>query len=99
MEKNFAKVGFAVTSCMDFNEALEALASGTFDIMAAEEYVDGAGAVDFFMSVKGLYKDMVRVVIVDRVSREVLEAKQRELIDGYTESPVSVPGILGAARR
>ncbi len=99
LEKNFAKVGFAVTSCMDFNEALEALASGTFDIMAAEEYVDGAGAVDFFMSVKGLYKDMVRVVIVDRVSREVLEAKQRELIDGYTESPVSVPGILGAARR
>ena len=84
---------------MDFNEALEALASGTFDIMAAEEYVDGAGAVDFFMSVKGLYKDMVRVVIVDRVSREVLEAKQREIIDGYTESPVSVPGILGAARR
>ena len=38
-------------------------------------------------------------MIVDRVSREVLEAKQREIIDGYTESPVSVPGILGAARR
>ncbi len=99
LEKNFSRIGFAMTGCMTFEEAEQALAKEEYEIMAAEEYVNGEGAVDFFMSVGAIYKDMIRVVITDRVSREVLEAQQREIIDGYAETPVSVPGILGAARR
>lgn len=99
LEKNFSRVGFSVTGCMTFEEAEKALTEGRFEIAAAEEYINGEEAVNFFMSVSGMDREMIRVVIVDRVSREVLEARQRDLIDGYAETPVSVPGILGAARR
>lgn len=99
LEKNFSRVGFSMTGCMSFEEGERALAEGSFEIMAAEEYVNGQGAVDFFMSMRTAHKKMIRVVIVDRVSREVLEAQQREIIDGYAETPVSVTGLLAAARR
>lgn len=99
LERNFSKIGISMTGCMNFEDAAEALTKSRFEITAAEEYVDGKGAVDFFMSEKGNDKDMIRVVIADRVSREILEAQQREIIDGYAETPVSVPGILAAARR
>ena len=50
------------------------------------------------MSLAGRYPDMLKLIIIDGVSRGVAEARQKGIIDGYVEKPVSDTAILEAIR-
>ena len=50
------------------------------------------------MSLAGRYPDMLKLIIIDGVSREMAEARQKGIIDGYVEKPVSDTAILEAIR-
>ena len=41
---------------------------------------------------------MMKFIITDGLSREAVEAKQKGIIDGYVEKPVSDTAILEAIR-
>lgn len=71
---------------------------GCFDALVAEQEIEGRSAVDFCMSVQGKYPDMIMIVMADQVTRELVEAKQRGIIDGYIDKPVSISSILKAIK-
>ena len=71
---------------------------GRFDALAAEQEIGGRSAIDFCMSVQGKFPDMIMIVMADQVTRELVEAKQRGIIDGYIDKPVSISSILKAIK-
>ena len=54
--------------------------------------------MEFCMSVQGKYPDIIMIVMADQVTRELVEAKQRGIIDGYIDKPVSISSILKAIK-
>ena len=51
------------------------------------------------MAVRGRYPDIAVIVMADQVTRELVEARQRGILDGYISKPVSVSGILEAMKQ
>ena len=54
--------------------------------------------MDFCMSIQGQYPGLIRIVMVEQVTKEILEAKQRKMIDEYIDKPVSDSAILKAIK-
>ncbi len=52
--------------------------------------------MDFCMSLQGPYPGVIRIVMADRVTKELVEAKKRRMIDDYIDKPVSDSAILKA---
>lgn len=98
LEKNFKKVNISITGAVSIEEALEALAQERYDVMAIDYYVSDTSAVDFCMSVRMKYPDMIKLIMTDKIRKEILEAKQKGIIEAYVEKPVSVVSILEALR-
>ena len=65
----------------------------------AEQEIAGQSGVDFCMAVRGRYPDIAVIVMADQVTRELVEARQRGILDGYISKPVSVSGILEAMKQ
>jgi DNA-binding NtrC family response regulator len=87
-----------LTACMDFEEARKALKEQEVDAIVTEHDIAGKSGTDFFMSLQGQYPDIIRIIMTDRVTREILEAKKRKLIDEYIGKPVSDSTILKAVK-
>lgn len=99
LEKDAARLKVSLECGMGFEEARRVLEEGKgFDALAVELEIDGKSAVDFCMSIQGKYPDMVKLVMADRVTRELVEAKQRRLLDAYIDKPVSISTILKALK-
>lgn len=100
LERDAARLRVGVTGCMSFEEAgavleQQSAAGGRpFDVLVAEQDISGTSAVEFCMSIQGRYPKLKKLVMTDRVTREVVEAKQRRTIDGHIEKPVSIALIL-----
>ena len=50
------------------------------------------------MSIQGQCPGLQRIIMTEQVTKEVLEAKQRKIIDDYIDKPVSASSILKAIR-
>lgn len=98
LEKNFSKLNVPLISCMDFEEARRVLKEQEVDAVVTEQYVRGKSGVDFCMSLQGPYPGVVRILMIDRVTKELVEAKKRRMIDEYIDKPVSDSAILKAVR-
>ncbi len=105
LEKDAGKLKIVLECQMNFEEARRVLEEGQimaengqihtgFDALITEQEIDGKSGVDFCMSLQGKYSDMVMVVMADQVTRELVEAKQRRLVDAYIDKPVSIASIL-----
>ncbi|MEW4411086.1 ATP-binding protein [Clostridium sp. AN503] len=98
LERDFKKVNISVTGAVNIGETLAALESGPFDVLLIDHYMSGTRAVDFCMSLRMKYPEMVTLVMTDKIRKDLLEAKQKNLISGYVEKPVSVTSVLEALR-
>lgn len=98
LEKDAAKLKIMLKCQMNFEEARRVLEESQidkgFDALITEQEIGGKSGVDFCMSLQGKYSDMVMIVMADQVTRELIEAKQRRLVDAYIDKPVSVSSIL-----
>ncbi|MCI8658952.1 MAG: hybrid sensor histidine kinase/response regulator [Lachnospiraceae bacterium] len=65
-----------------------------FDALIADQEISGKSAVDFCMSIQGKYPNMIKIVMADQITRELVEAKQHKLVDAYVDKPVSISSIL-----
>ena len=50
------------------------------------------------MSIAGKSPDMIRLVSIDSISKEIVEAKRKGIIHGYVEKPISDRSVLEAVR-
>ena len=72
---------------------------GAVDVLAADGGLEEERALDFCLSFQGKYPRLMKLLLVERPTREVLEAKNRGLIQGWLEKPVSAQAILEEAHR
>lgn len=98
LKKNFEKIGIQIRTCMKREELQKCLEQQEADVLVVDETLEDCSGVDFCMSLAGRYPDMLKLIIIDGVSREVAEAEQKGIIDGYVEKPVSDTAILEAIR-
>lgn len=98
LKKNFEKIGIQIQTCMKREELQKCLEQQQADVLVVDETMEDCSGVDFCMSLAGRYPDMLKLIIIDGVSREVAEARQKGIIDGYAEKPVSDTAILEAIR-
>jgi len=98
LEKNFARLKSPILTCRTKEELQRCLDEHPVDVLVIEQILEGVSSIDFAMAVKEKYPGMVYIITVDAVTREIVEAKQRKIIDSYIEKPVSVTMILETIR-
>ena len=79
--------------------AREALKEEAFQLILIDQTLaEQQSGVNFAMSIRSQYPDMIRILMVDQVKKEVIEAIQQGLIDAYVDKPVSGVTIIEKAR-
>lgn len=94
----FEKLEIKITTCITLDDVSESLKNEDADVLIVEENIEGKSGVDFCMSIAGKYPDMLRLVSIDSISKEILEAKKKGIIHGYVEKPMSDRSVLEAVR-
>lgn len=98
LHRSFSKIGMQIQTCMTIEELTEKLAEKEADVLVIEENVEGQSGVDFCMSIAGKYPKMLKLISTDNISREIMEAKKKGIINGYVEKPLSDRNVLEAVR-
>ena len=98
LQKNFSRLGVEIQTFTNKKELLDDLRTGGADVLFVDESMEDIGGIDFCMSVQGKYPDMKKILMVSHITREIAEAKSRDIIDGYVEKPVSATTLLEAVR-
>lgn len=99
LEKNFNKIGLEIITCMSIRKIKEHLETQEAAILFIDETLTDGSGVEFCMSIAGKYPAMKKIVMADHITRELAEARQHGVIDGYVEKPVSDTTLLEAVRQ
>lgn len=99
MEKNFRKIGIEIITCRDVEKLKEHLEEAETDVLYIDETLEDGSGVEFCMSISGKYPQMKKIVMAAHITRELAEAKQHGIIDGYVEKPVSEVTLLDVVRQ
>lgn len=98
LEKNFAKLKLPVVTCRTREELQKRLEQKKPDVLVLDESMEGGSGVDFCMAIQGKYPGMIKLIMADSFTQEIVEAEQKKIIDGYLAKPVSDTTILEAVR-
>lgn len=98
LERHFAKLGVHLETCGTKQEILGILKQGDIDALVIDERIEDVSGIDFCMSIQGSYPELKKILMINHVTREVAEAKSRNMIDDYVEKPVSAASLLDALR-
>ena len=85
--------------CMKQKEVLTFLEEQEPDVLFIDESLEDTSGIELCMSLVGKCPDMLKVIMTDHVTREIAEAKQRNVIQGYVEKPVSSTTLLQELRK
>lgn len=96
LERRFARLDIAIRTCTKREELRALLQKEPVDVLAIDESLEDGDGIEFCMSIQGTYPDMLKIIMTDSVTREVVEAKSRKIIDDYVEKPVSDTTLLAA---
>ncbi len=99
LEKNFARIKFDILTCRSKAELQLILNEQKVDVLVIDQQLEDGSGIDLSMAMKERYPDVIFIVMVDYVSREIVEARKRKIIDDFIEKPVSDTAILEAVRR
>lgn len=91
---SFQAMDIPVKTARDWDEASAALERGGVDVLAADGGLEEERALEFCLSFQGKYPELIKLLLVDRPTREVLEAKSRGILQGWLEKPASAGAIL-----
>ena len=98
LKKNFSRLNIQVFTAKEKAELLKLLEEENPQVLVVNEHIDHGSGVNFCMSLQGKYPDMIKIIMADCFTREIVEAKQQNIIDGYVAKPVSDTAILEAVR-
>lgn len=99
LKKEFSKIGIEITTCMKQEEVIGYLEEQEADVLFIDESLKDTSGIELSMSLVGKCPDMLKIVMADHVTREIAEAKQRNVIQGYVEKPVSSTTLLETVRK
>ncbi|MCM1221423.1 MAG: ATP-binding protein [Lachnospiraceae bacterium] len=99
LNKDFSRLkNLKIFTCREKKELHHLLETEKPDALVIDAGIEGGSGVDFCMSVQGRYPDMLKFVMVDCFTKDIVEAKQKKVIDGYLLKPVSDTAILEIIR-
>lgn len=96
---SFGGMDIPVETARDWDEAAAVLEREPVDVLAADGGLEEERALEFCLSFQGKYPELIKLLLVDRPTREVLEAKNRGILQGWLEKPVSAGAILDEVHR
>lgn len=94
LRKNMGKWNVSVRTAGSKEELEERLQDQEARVLLVDESLGSGRGIDCCMALEGRYPDMLKILMVSRVTREVIEAKQRDIIYAYIEKPVSVERVM-----
>ena len=86
-------------TCMTAEKVKKCLQEQSADVLFIDESISDRSGVEFCMSIAAGYPSMLKIIMADHITRELAEARQRGIIDGYVEKPVSDTVLLDAVRQ
>ena len=94
----FGKLGVTVKTCVNTAEAEEQLSRHHYHVLLIDNELSRAGGdntgIDFAMSIREKYNELLIIVMADKIRKEIVEARQEGIINAYLEKPVSVQELL-----
>lgn len=94
LKKSFKRLDVQIVTCMNQEEALNLLRQQSFNVLVMDINLADVSGIDFCMAIQGQYPKMQKIIMVDLITKEIIEAKQKGIIDDYIERPVSDITIL-----
>lgn len=98
LEKNFAKLKLTIATCRNKKELQELLEEQRRDVLVIDESLEDGNGIEFCMAMQGKYPNMIKLVMVDYFTENIVDAKYKGIINGYLSKPVSDTTILEAIR-
>ncbi len=99
LEESLAKVNIKVYSCSSRAEVRLTLREKEVDAIFVDESLADIGGVELSMLLRSKYPDQLIFLMASVVTREIVEAKQNEIINDYIEKPVSDIELINMVRR
>ena len=98
LEKELGRLGLTVSACARRGDVRTLLDSQPFDVLAIDESVTEGSGIDFCMSIRGQFSGLTRIIMASSLTRELIDAKNHGVIDGYILKPVSASTLLEEIR-
>ena len=98
LEKELGRLGLTVSACARRGDVRTLLDSQPFDVLAIDESVTEGSGIDFCMSIRGQFPGLTRIIMASSLTRELIDAKNHGVIDGYILKPVSASTLLEEIR-
>lgn len=98
LKKDLEPLGITSTVCTSFKELNELLSSTPASVLVLDESLSDGDAVSFCMSIQEKYPNLLKIIMADNVTREIIEARQRQVISGYLCKPVAASTLLAVIR-
>ncbi|MCC8075480.1 MAG: response regulator [Clostridiales bacterium] len=99
LQKELKKLGLEPVICTRKAELVEQLEQVAYDVLAIDETLEDGDGISFCMSIHGKYPYLKKIIMTAAVTRDILEARQRQIIDNYVMKPVSDTTLLDAIRK
>lgn len=96
LAKNLEKWKIRTATATNRNDLEQLLKEQEADVLLIDESLNDGSGIDYCMTLQGKYPQLIKILMVSRITREAAEAKQRQIIGAYIEKPVSVQSILEA---
>lgn len=98
LEKNFSRLGLKVMTCRTKKEVYGILEQTQVDVLLLDESMTDGSGIDLCMAIQGKYPEMIKIIMADYFTKDIVEAEQKKVIDGYLAKPVSETAVLEAVR-
>lgn len=98
LEKNFSRLNLPILTCRTKKELQQILEKENPDVLVIDETMEDGSGIDFCMAMQGKYPSVSKFIMTDYVTKDIVEAKQKKIVDGYLNKPVSDTTILEAIR-
>lgn len=99
LSRGFSKLDLDAAVCRTHEELKALLEDYKADVLLIDESLEDGSGIDLCMSIQGRYPSLLKIVMADYPTDSLLEARQRNIIDGYLLKPVSCADALEEIRR
>ncbi|MCU6746971.1 ATP-binding protein [Faecalicatena acetigenes] len=96
LQKNLEGQQAEVIVCRNKEELEKNVKKQAVDVLLIDESLEDGSGIEYCMTLMGRQEKIICILMVNQVTREVAEAKQRGIINKYIEKPVSDQTIFEA---
>lgn len=98
LKKDFERLGIDLVTCIKIDDLYHCLDEKEMDVLVIDESLEDRSGISFCMAINDKYPHMLKIIMTDYVTREIADARQKNIIDGYVIKPVSDTTLFKAIR-